>query len=186
MKKEDLLAKLGSLENAEEIAEYILAENAKEVEQATKGNGTSEELTATKTALEKANKDLEEAKTELGKYAKDGEKYIDPEEFKRLKAFETDTVSKAEAKKRSDALNALFDTHGVPQKVRKLLAKAVGDDGVKLNEDGKIADGDKLIATLKEEYSEAFESDGNKGRAGLDGKGNAPQGGSFDDLLNIR
>lgn len=114
MKKEELVGLLNGLDNAEEVVEFILAENAIEVEEARKGDKSWKESTELQTALETSNKELAEAKTELAKYAKDGEMYIDPEEFARLKSFETETADKERAKQRLEAVNALFENHGVP------------------------------------------------------------------------
>lgn len=183
MKKEELLAKLGGLENAEEVAEYILAENAKEVEQATKAGGTSEELEETRNALEKANKDLAAARAELAQYEKDGEKYIDPEEHKRLKEYETATLAKEKETTRKNAVELLLDEYSVPKALRKVFHRTMGE--VEVGEDGKIVGGDKLIAEFKEEYSDLFAP----GSAGLgkDGGSGAPSGESdTDKFLKMR
>ena len=102
-------------------------------------------------------------KTELKKYQKDGEFYVDPEEFKRLKQFESDTLSKEVNAKKTAALTKLFKSANASDSATKLLISSSKLDELELDDKGEIKGGGELLKKAKADYAELFAANGNGG-----------------------
>jgi hypothetical protein len=124
--------------------------------------------------LSAAQTDSENVKAELKKYQKDGELYVDPDEVKRLKQFETDTLSKEANAKKTAALTKLFKGANASDGATKLLIAGSKLDEIELDDKGEIKGGGELLKKAKADYADLFAADGNAGvpqgrTAGVDG-----------------
>lgn len=133
-----------------EIVDQILEINGNDIENAKKKSGVVE--------LEEKAASLQ---SQLDSYTKeDGEHYIDPKEFERLKNFEVET--KAAQKKQSvgDAVKEMLTRHKVKPDMVKLIIKGLNVDDVKIGEDGKVAKDyeSSYMESFKKEYPDSFET----------------------------
>ena len=109
------------------------------------------------------NADGKAAQEELKKYQKGGEYYVDKKEHERLKAFETETLTKAEREKKTAALTKLYKSANASDGAIKLLIKGHNLDEVTLDEKGEVKDGAELLKSAKADYADLFASGGNTG-----------------------
>ena len=113
--------------------------------------------------LTAAQADSERTKGELKKYQKGGELYVDPEETKRLKQFESDTLSKEANAKKTAALTKLFKGANASDSATKLLISCSKLDELELDDKGEIKGGGELLKKAKADYAELFAANGNGG-----------------------
>lgn len=125
--------------------------------------------------LTAAQADSESAKTELKKYQKDGELYVDQEEVKRLRQFEADTISRAENEKKTAALTKLYKSANASDGAVKLLIRGSDLGKLELDEKGELKNGAELLRQAKADYADLFAVNGNSGvPQSPDGEGGAP------------
>lgn len=109
------------------------------------------------------NAEGKEAQEELKKYQKGGEYYVDRKEHERLKAFETETLTKAEREKKTEALTKLYKSANASDGAVKLLIKGQKLEDIQLDEKGDIKGGADLLKTAKADYADLFAAGGNTG-----------------------
>lgn len=117
-------------------------------------------------AITKATADGAESKAaqeELKKYQKGGEFYIDKKEHERLKAFETEVLTKAKHDKATAALTKLYKGAGASDSATKLLIKGHNLDEVEYEENGDVKGGAEFLKTAKADYADIFGGNGNGG-----------------------
>ena len=107
------------------------------------------------------NADGRAAQEELKKYQKGGEYYVDKKEHERLKAFETETLTKAEREKKTAALTKLYKSANASDSAIKLLIKGQNLEDVTLDDKGDVKDGAELLKTAKADYADLFSGVGN-------------------------
>ena len=103
------------------------------------------------------------AEAELKKYQKGGELYIDGEEHKRLKTFETETLSKETNAKKTAALTKLFKGANASDSATKLLISSSRLDELELDEKGEIKGATDILKKAQAEYADLFSANGNAG-----------------------
>lgn len=101
------------------------------------------------------------AQEELKKYQKGGEYYVDKKEHERLKAFETETLTKAKREKTTAALTKLYKDAGASESAVKLLIKGHNIDEIEVNEKDEIKNGAEFVKTAKADYADLFSGNGN-------------------------
>jgi hypothetical protein len=132
-------------------------------------------VTELQSGLSAAQADSESAKAELKKYQKNGELYIDGEEYQRLKSFEKDTIEKADKDKKTDALTKLFKGANASDSATKLLIKGTDFAKIEFDEKGEIKGGADILKQAKADYADLFAANGNSGVPQTpDGEGGAP------------
>jgi hypothetical protein len=109
------------------------------------------------------NEESKAAQEELKKYQKGGEYYVDKKEHERLKAFETETLTKAEREKKAAALTKLYKSANASESAIKLLIKGHNLDEVTLDDKGEVKDGSELLKSAKADYADLFAAGGNAG-----------------------
>lgn len=117
-------------------------------------------------AIRQASADNEQSKAaqeELKKYQKGGEYYVDKKEHERLKAFETETLTKAEREKKTAALTKLYKGANASDSAIKLLIKGHNLDEIELDDKGEVKNGAELLKTAQADYTDLFGADGNSG-----------------------
>lgn len=120
-------------------------------------------ITELHNGISAAQAESETAKTELKRYQKGGDAYIDAKEHQRLKAFETETLTKAEREKKTAALTKLYKSANASDGAIKLLIKGHNLDEVTLDEKGEVKDGAELLKSAKADYADLFAAGGNTG-----------------------
>lgn len=110
-----------------------------------------------------ANNERDAAKAELKRYQKGGDSYIDAKEHERLKAFEKDTLTKAEKDAKTAALTKLYKGANASDGAIKLLLKAQNLDEIELDEKGEIKGGAEFLKAAKADYADLFSANGNAG-----------------------
>lgn len=103
---------------------------------------------------------IEATKNELKAYQKGGEKYIDPEEVKELKAFKESTQAAERTKRQKDSANELFKMYSDSN--RKLLTE-IYHGRIELDENGKVTNGADVMKDVKERFSDLPIETGNGG-----------------------
>lgn len=131
-------------------------------------------ITELQNGLSAAQSDSESAKAELKKYQKDGEYYIDPNEHKRLKTFETETLTKETKAKKTAALTKLYKGANASDSATKLLISSTNLDEVDLDDKGDVKGGSDILKKAKADYADLFPVNGN---AGVPQNPDAPSGG---------
>ena len=116
-------------------------------EQINQYRESAEELPATKTALEEAKKQLDDAVKDPYKVKYEAIK----EDFEKYKA-ET-TARQTHAAKESAYRDALKKA-GVAEKRIESILRVSDVDGIKINAEGKIEDADALAETIKTEWAD--------------------------------
>ena len=130
-------------------------------------------------ALEKKIKELQSA---------DGEDWEDRynKEHDAFENYKKDVEEKAESEKVRGAYKALLKAQNISEKRIDTILKLTDFAEIKLNKDGKIANEEKVIANIKEEWSDLIGKEKSQG-AGVD---NPPSGGksyaSRDEIMKIR
>ena len=124
--------------------------------------------------LSAAQSDSESAKAELKKYQKDGEYYIDKNEYKRLKTFETDTLTRETNAKKTAALTKLYKGANASDSVTKLLISNAKLDEIELDEKDEVKGGSDILKKAKADYADLFAGNGN---AGVPHNPDVPNGG---------
>ena len=109
------------------------------------------------------NADGKAAQEELKKYKKGGEYYVDKKEHERLKAFETETLTKAEREKKTAALTKLYKDANASDSAVKLLLKTQNFDEIELDEKGEVKGSAELLKAAQADYAELFSANGNAG-----------------------
>ena len=110
-----------------------------------------------------AQAESETAKTELKRYQKGGEAYIDAKEHERLKAFEKDTLTKAEREAKTAELTKLYKGANASDSAIKLLIKGLNLDEVELDDKGELKNGAEYLNAAKADYADLFGATGNAG-----------------------
>ena len=110
-----------------------------------------------------AQAERETAKTELKRYQKGGDAYIDAKEHQRLKDFETETLTKAEREKKTAALTKLYKSANASDSVVKLLLKAHNLDEIELDDKGEVKGGVDVLKAAQADYADLFSANGNAG-----------------------
>lgn len=105
------------------------------------------------------------------------------EEFDTYKA---DTEKKAAKAVKEDAYKALLKEAGVNEKRIAAVLKVSDIDGVELDKDGKIKGSDKLIESIKEEWSDFIVTQGQQGAPTVTPPANTGGKMSKDDILAIK
>ena len=142
MKRAEILKRLEGVDGADEIVDFIMSENGKDIEKAKVDTSSYEQK-------------ISELQNSLKQFEKGGEKYFDVEELNRLKQFETETKQKQTfAEKNSAIINWLKENNASP-KALNLLAKAVDYNSVEI-ENGQIKNAEKVFETLKTDYKDFF------------------------------
>lgn len=108
-------------------------------------------------------KERDDARAETKKYQKDGEFYIDPAEHKRLKTFETDTLTKAKNAKKVAALTKLYKGANASDSATKLLISNTNLDEIDVDDKDEIKGGAELLKAAKADYADLFAANGNSG-----------------------
>lgn len=162
MDRATLMSKLGEIENAKNIVDFIMDENGKDIE--TAKAKVREEFSD----YEQTKTDLAEKAAELQKFEKDGELYIDREEYSNLVKFKQETEQQAELSQKTKAITELLKSNNANEKAVKLLTKAIKLDEVEFEEsDGQltIKNGSKVLEGLKSEYADFFVTNTESGGA---------------------
>lgn len=113
--------------------------------------------------LDKAKVKAVNAETELARYQKGGDLYNDPEEMKRLKLFEQDTITKDVNSKKTAALEKLYKSANASDSATKLLIKGTDLSKIDIDEKGEVKGGVDILKQAKADYSDFFGMDGNTG-----------------------
>lgn len=142
MKRAEILKKLEGVENADEIVDFIMSENGKDIEKSKVDTSSYEEK------ITKLQEDLK-------KFEEGGEKFVDAEELNRLKKFETDTLEKQTFEQKNNAVVDWLKENKASEKALKLLAKTVDYKTVEV-ENGKVKNADTIFANLKTDYKDFF------------------------------
>jgi hypothetical protein len=133
-------------------------------------------VTELQSGLSAAVADGEAVKAELKKYQKDGELYIDGNEYNRLKDFEKTTLEKDTTAKKTDALTKLYKSANASDSVVKLLIAGAKLDELELDEKGELKNGSELLKKAKADYADLFAANGNSGvPQAHDGEGGATE-----------
>lgn len=109
------------------------------------------------------NADGKAAQEELKKYQKGGEYYVDKKEHERLKAFETETLTKAEREKKTAALTKLYKSANASDSAVKLLLKSHNLDEIELDDKGEVKGGVDVLKAAQADYADLFSANGNAG-----------------------
>ena len=109
------------------------------------------------------NADGKAAQEELKKYQKGGEYYVDKKEHERLKAFETETLTKAEREKKTAALTKLYKSANASDSAVKLLLKSHNLDEIELDDKGEVKGGVDVLNAAQADYADLFSANGNAG-----------------------
>ena len=109
------------------------------------------------------NADGKAAQEELKKYQKGGEYYVDKKEHERLKAFETETLTKAEREKKTAALTKLYKSANASDSAVKLLLKSHNLDEIELDDKGEVKGGVDVLKAAHADYADLFSANGNAG-----------------------
>lgn len=99
--------------------------------------------------LEKSKSEAVTAKTELTRYQKGGDLYNDPEEMKRLKLFEQETLTKDANAKKTAALEKLYKSANASESATKLLIKGSDLSKIELDEKGEVKGGVDILKQAK-------------------------------------
>lgn len=133
-------------------------------------------VTELQSGLSAAVADGEAVKAELKKYQKDGELYIDGDEYNRLKNFEKDTLEKDMTAKTIEELTQLYKTAGASDSVVKLLIAGTKLDELDRDDKGKLKNPSEILKKAKADYADVFAANGNSGvPQAHDGEGGATE-----------
>jgi hypothetical protein len=125
-------------------------------EELSKAKAASDELDAVKKELESAKADLDSAKKDSWKVKYDAIK----EDFEEFKKTQT---AKDQRNAKEKAYEALLKKAGVAEKRIPAIMRIVDLEEMGLDEEGNLADADKLTASIKEEWSDFITSKDTKG-----------------------
>lgn len=120
-------------------------------------------ITELHNGISAAQAESETAKTELKRYQKGGDAYIDAKEHARLQAFEKDTLTKAEKDAKTAALTKLYKGANASDGAVKLLLKAQNLDEIELDDKGEIKGGAEFLKAAQADYADLFGANGNAG-----------------------
>lgn len=141
MKRADLLAKLEGVANAQEIVDFVMSENGKDIESAKVDTSSFEQK-------------ISELQASVKAYEQGGDKYIDPSEYARLVKAEEETKTREQLNNTKNAVKQWLKDNNASDKALELLIKAVDLNAVEIKE-GKIANPD-VLGSLKTEYKDFF------------------------------
>lgn len=131
-------------------------------------DGLKEELAKVKADADKlpaVQKELGELKAAAEKDGKDPYK-VKYEAIKEdFENYKKDIAAKETKANKSTAYRALLKEAGIADKRIDAVLKVSDIDGVKLDKDGKIEDADKLLASIKTEWSDFITTESVKGAA---------------------
>ena len=130
--------------------------------------------------LEKSKSEATTAKTELTRYQKGGDLYNDPEELKRLKLFEQETLTKDANAKKTAALEKLYKSANASESATKLLIKGSDLSKIELDEKGEVKGGVDILKQAKADYSDFFGASGGTGAPHATGKEGGSTGFNFN------
>ncbi|MGN0807973.1 MAG: hypothetical protein ACI4MN_05975 [Candidatus Coproplasma sp.] len=181
MKRSELKALLGTLENKDEVIDHIMEINGTDIENAKRSVNTSG-LTA---QLEERDNKILEQDAIIKSYQKGGDKYIDGTEFERLKKFETDTLAAAKKERQVAAVKKLLKNENAREDMLELLINGVDIDSITVQDDGSVKDGAKLVAGLKEKYAASFDATSHTGGAPFSATGGKSVGDGADNGFNF-
>lgn len=120
-------------------------------------------ITELHNGISAAQAESERANTELKRYQKGGDSYIDAKEHERLKAFEKDTLTKADKDAKTAALTKLYKDANASDSAVKLLLKTQNFDEIELDEKGEVKGSAELLKAAQADYAELFSANGNAG-----------------------
>ena len=110
-----------------------------------------------------AKAEKETMQTELNRYQKGGDLFVDGKEFNRLKEFEQTTLKKEVTDKKTKALTKLFMGANANESSTKLLIKCTDLDSVELDENEEAKNGADILKKAKADYADIFAGNGNDG-----------------------
>lgn len=102
--------------------------------------------------LPSVQKELDEAKEELGKKSDDPYKEKYEKEHKEYTEYKKGIEAEQEKAKKVEAYKALLKKAGVGEKHLELILEGTKFDDMKLTDDGKIEDADEREKNIKEKY----------------------------------
>ncbi len=120
-------------------------------------------ITELHNGIRAAQAESETAKTELKRYQKGGDAYIDAKEHERLKAFETETLTKVEREKKKAALTKLYKSGGAKDSAIPLLLKGQNWDEIEIDDKEDVKNGTEILKAAQAEYADGFGVNGNTG-----------------------
>jgi hypothetical protein len=171
MKRSDVLSLLNGVANAKEICDSILDLHNAEMEEAKKNVDMSQYVK--KEDFDKLTAENKELKDGSAKF----------KDYDELAKFKADTIATQEKAKKIEAVRSLLKSSRANEKVIPLLEKGIDIENVKLDKDGKIVDGDKLLSGLKTDYSDFFAKEEEKGASPANPSPVKPGGEQADPFL---
>ena len=143
----ELLASFGL---TDEQAESVMKEHGKHVSKLfTEIETLKSERDSFKTAVT-------EKETELKRYQKGGDLFVDTKEMERLKAFEQDTLITASNAKKTEALTKLYKSANASDSATKLFIKSTDLAKIELDDKGEIKNGAELVKQAKTDCPDFF------------------------------
>lgn len=153
----ELLASFGL---TDEQAESVMKEHGKHVSKLfTEIDTLKGERDSFKTAVT-------EKETELKRYQKGGDLFVDTKEMERLKTFEQDTLTTASNAKKTEALTKLYKSANASDSATKLLIKSKDLSKIELDEKEEVKNGAEILKQDKLDFSDFFTEPAGGGNAG--------------------
>lgn len=143
MKREELKAKLGNIDNVKSIIDYIMAENGKDIAEAKKLNADLQaNFNQTKADYEKQVKELQD---KLGLY--------NDAEIEELRTYKKNSEEEKINNRKQEAILKLIRDNKFDAKAERLLAKAVEEYKPEFADDYSITNADDISTALKTDYA---------------------------------
>ena len=154
--------------NRETLATFGLTDE--QVESVLKAHGKDvaklySDIDTMKVEIEGLKSTVEERNTELKRYQKGGDMFVDTKEIERLRAFEQDTLTSASNAKKTDALTKLYKSANASDSATKLFIKSTDLSKIELDDKGEIKNGAELVKQAKADCPDFF-TDAASGGAG--------------------
>ena len=133
--------------------------------------GLKDEIEKYKTASETSEKNLAKVQKELNSLKEEAENNNSKNPYKvkyeaikeEFENYKKDITAKETKATKSEAYEALLKECGVSEKRIKAVLKVSDIDGIELDEDGKIKDADTLKKSIKDEWADFIQTDGQQG-----------------------
>lgn len=148
MKRSDILSLLTGMdaEKAKDAVDAILNLHNAELEEAKKNIDLSGYV---------KKEDYDKVLAEDKQLKSDSEKYKD---YDRFVKFHDETIASQDKAKKGEAVMNLLKANKANEKAVPLLVKGVDLSAISLDKDGNIVDGNKIVDSLKSNYSSFFQT----------------------------
>lgn len=156
--------------------------------------GLKDEIEKYKTASEASEKNLAKVQKELNSLKEEAENNNSKNPYKvkyeaikeEFENYKKDITAKETKATKSEAYETLLKECGVSEKRIKAVLKVSDIDGIELDEDGKIKDADTLKKSIKDEWADFIQTDGQQGAKTSNPPANVGGKMSKEDIMAIK